>query len=76
MENDANAAAFAEYKIGAAKGSQSSITVTLGTGVGGGIILDGKILKGKSGAAGEMHFKMFTDKRRKCTCGAWDRRNS
>jgi len=72
MENDANAAAFAEYKIGAAKGSKSSITVTLGTGVGGGIILDGKILKGKSGAAGEIgHLMLGIKPERKCTCGEY-----
>ena len=46
--------------------------VTLGTGVGGGIIVNGQLLKGKNGAAGEMHFKLRTDKHRKCTCGAWD----
>ena len=46
--------------------------LTLGTGVGGGIIINNKILKGKSGAAGEMHFKLYPDKRRKCTCGSWD----
>ena len=49
-----------------------SIMLTLGTGVGGGIILDNKLYKGKNGAAGEMHFKMRTDKHRKCTCGSWD----
>lgn len=72
LENDANSAAWAEYKIGASKGSTVSVMLTLGTGVGGGIIINDKLLKGKSGAAGEMHFKMFTDKRRKCTCGSWD----
>ena len=46
--------------------------LTLGTGVGGGIIINDKLLKGKSGAAGEMHFKMYPDKRRKCSCGGWD----
>ena len=46
--------------------------LTLGTGVGGGIIINDKILKGKSGAAGEMHFKMYPDRRRKCSCGSWD----
>ena len=46
--------------------------LTLGTGVGGGIIINNKLLKGKSGAAGEMHFKMYPDKRRRCTCGSWD----
>ena len=72
LENDANAAAWAEYKIGASKGSKVSVMLTLGTGVGGGIIINDRILKGKSGAAGEMHFKMYTDHRRKCSCGSWD----
>ena len=72
LENDANSAAWAEYKIGASKGSTVSVMLTLGTGVGGGIIINDKLLKGKSGAAGEMHFKMYPDKRRKCTCGSWD----
>lgn len=72
LENDANAAAWAEYKVGASKGSNVSVMLTLGTGVGGGIIINDKILKGKSGAAGEMHFKMYPDHRRKCSCGSWD----
>lgn len=72
LENDANAAAWAEYKIGASKGTSVSVLLTLGTGVGGGIIINDNLLKGKSGAAGEMHFKMYPDKRRKCTCGGWD----
>lgn len=72
VENDANSAAWAEYKIGASKGSNISVMLTLGTGVGGGIIINNALLKGKSGAAGEMHFKMYSDKRRKCTCGSWD----
>ena len=72
VENDANAAAWAEHVIGASKGMPYSIMITLGTGVGGGIILDNKLYKGKNGAAGEMHFKMRTDKHRHCTCGSWD----
>lgn len=72
VENDANCAAWAEYEIGSAKGCQNSVMLTLGTGVGGGIIVNGQLLKGKNGAAGEMHFKLRTDKHRKCTCGAWD----
>lgn len=72
IENDANAAAWAEHILGASKGYAYSVMVTLGTGVGGGIILDNKLFKGKSGGAGEMHFKMYSDKRRKCTCGVWD----
>ena len=72
VENDANSAAWAEHIIGASKGMPYSIMLTLGTGVGGGIILDNKLYKGKSGAAGEMHFKMERTHRRKCTCGSWD----
>lgn len=72
VENDANAAAWAEHVIGASKGMADSIMITLGTGVGGGIIINNKLFKGKNGAAGEMHFKLRTDKHRKCTCGGWD----
>lgn len=54
VENDANAAAWAEYKIGALKDYDNSLALTLGTGVGCGIIADGRILHGKSGAAGEV----------------------
>ncbi len=72
LENDANSASWAEYKLGASKNTKVSVMLTLGTGVGGGIIINDKLLKGKSGAAGEMHFKMYNDKRRKCSCGSWD----
>lgn len=72
IENDANSSAWAEHKTGAGKNHKNTIVLTLGTGVGGGIIINDKLLKGKSGAAGEMHFKMSVDKKRKCTCGAYD----
>lgn len=72
VENDANAAAWAEHILGASKNCPFSVMLTLGTGVGGGVILDNKLFKGKSGGAGEMHFKIYADERRKCTCGAWD----
>ena len=72
FSEDANAAAWAEHVIGSSKGMPYSVMLTLGTGVGGGIILDNKLYKGKNGAAGEMHFKMRTDKHRKCTCGSYD----
>lgn len=72
VENDANCAAWAEHEIGASVNCPTSVMITLGTGVGGGIIIDNKLLKGQKGAAGEMHFKMYSDKRRKCTCGSWD----
>ena len=54
VENDANAAAWAEYKVGSAIGEDNNITITLGTGVGGGFIVDGKLLRGKSGRGGEV----------------------
>ena len=72
VENDANCAAWAEHEIGASVNCPTSVMITLGTGVGGVIIIDNKLLKGQNGAAGEMHFKMYSDKRRKCTCGSWD----
>lgn len=71
VENDANAAAWAEHILGASKGCAFSVMATLGTGVGGGIILDNKLFKGKSGGAGEMHFKISREKSRRCTCGSW-----
>lgn len=72
VANDANAAAWAEHEVGASQNCADSVMLTLGTGVGGGIIIDNKVFTGKSGAAGEMHFKMYSDKRRRCTCGSWD----
>lgn len=72
VENDANCAVWAEYEVGCAKKYSNVIMLTLGTGVGGGIIVDGRLLKGKNGTAGEMHFKLRTDKHRKCSCGSWD----
>lgn len=72
LENDANSAAWAEYMLGAAKGCKNAIILTLGTGVGSGIIVDGKLLKGKSGAAGEMHFPIDSGRKRLCTCGLYD----
>ncbi|MBQ3692703.1 MAG: ROK family protein [Clostridia bacterium] len=72
VENDANCAAWAEHVIGASKDFPFSVMLTLGTGVGGGIILENKLLKGKSGAAGEMHFKISRDRKRMCTCGSRD----
>lgn len=73
VENDANSAGWAEYALGAAKGCDNAVVLTIGTGVGSGIIVDGKLLKGKSGAAGEMHFPIDSGKKRKCKgCGMYD----
>jgi len=69
FDNDANAAAWGEYTAGSGKGVSSMLAVTLGTGVGGGIILDGKLYEGVNYAAGE--FGHFTIDRNGivCNCG-------
>jgi glucokinase len=54
LENDANAMAYAEYRHGAAKGSRNAVCITLGTGVGGGLILEGKPYRGSNFGAGEL----------------------
>ena len=69
IENDANAAAWGEAIAGAAKGSKSSVMITLGTGVGGGIIADGKVFKGFNSAAGELGHIVIEVDGRQCTCG-------
>jgi glucokinase len=69
LENDANAAALGEQWRGAGQGIRSLILLTLGTGVGGGIILDNKIWHGADGMAGEIgHMTLFPDGR-SCSCG-------
>jgi glucokinase len=62
IENDANAAAVAEHRLGAGRGSRHMVLLTLGTGVGGGLILDGRLYRGSSGAAGELgHITLDVD---------------
>ncbi len=68
--NDANAAALGEVWKGGGKGCSNVVVVTLGTGVGGGIIVNGKILSGYSGAGGEIgHIHIDDDETEKCGCG-------
>lgn len=69
IENDANAAAWGEAVAGAAKGSKSSVMITLGTGVGGGIVDGGKIYKGFNSAAGELGHIVIEVDGRPCSCG-------
>ena len=69
IENDANAAAKAEAMAGAAKGSRSSVMITLGTGVGGGIILDGKVYAGFNFAGAELGHTVIEKNGRQCSCG-------
>lgn len=67
--NDANVAALAEALVGCAKGAQSAVIVTLGTGVGGGVVLDGKMLTGYTGAASELGHMVIRAGGEECTCG-------
>lgn len=68
--NDANVAALGEMWQGGGKGCRDIVMVTLGTGVGGGVIADGKILAGVNGAAGEIgHIPMYDDEPECCGCG-------
>ncbi len=69
IENDANCAALAESVAGAAKGADSSITITLGTGVGGGAIINGKIYSGFNFAGPEMGHMVIVADGEYCTCG-------
>jgi glucokinase len=70
LENDANAAAVGEMWLGAARGCQDVVSVTLGTGVGGGVIIDGKLWRGAHGSAGEIgHTAVDPFSGLKCKCG-------
>lgn len=69
MSNDANVACLAEQKFGAAKGKKDAILLTLGTGVGGGIVIDNKLYEGNEGKGAELgHFVLVVDGL-PCTCG-------
>lgn len=70
LENDANAAAIGESWTGASRGTANSICVTLGTGVGGGIILGGKILRGPDWSAGEVGHICVEPRGNPCGCGS------
>ena len=70
LTNDANAAAVSEMTYGAAKGMKNFIMITLGTGVGSGIVIDGKVLYGHDGFAGELgHVNIIRNNGRLCGCG-------
>ena len=69
LENDANAAALGEYAAGAGKGSQSMVAITLGTGVGGGAVLGGKLYTGFNYAGMEVGHFVIEHDGRPCTCG-------
>jgi glucokinase len=69
LDNDANCAVLGEWWVGAARGSRHAIGITIGTGIGGGLILDGKLYHGASDVAGEIGHTTIDVEGRRCKCG-------
>ncbi len=69
LENDANAAAYAEFRLGAGRGCRSMVMITLGTGIGAGIIIDGELFEGVNFAAGELGHTVIEPDGLPCSCG-------
>lgn len=69
VDNDANAAAWGEYKLGAARGSRHLALLTMGTGIGSGFVIDGHLLRGSTGAAAEFGHTIVDPDGPPCTCG-------
>ena len=69
LDNDANCATYGEWWQGAGQGVSTLVGVTLGTGIGGGVILDGRIVRGASGSAGEIGHTTIDLNGRRCACG-------
>jgi len=69
LENDANAAAYGEFKVGAGRGARDMFYITIGQGIGGAIILDGKLWTGSSGFAGEVGHITIDTEGAECVCG-------
>ncbi|WP_305305859.1 ROK family protein, partial [Romboutsia ilealis] len=67
--NDANVAALAEYVYGSMKGYDSGVMITLGTGIGGGIVIDGKLITGSNGVGAEIGHTMVATNYYDCNCG-------
>ena len=69
LENDANAAGWAEFRYGAGKGYKHMVMLTLGTGVGGAVVVDSKLLRGGFGVAAELGHMRVVPEGRLCGCG-------
>ena len=69
VDNDANAAAWAEWKFGAAQGETHLMMITLGTGIGGGILINGEVQRGRFGIAGEFGHMQVVPGGHRCECG-------
>ena len=69
LDNDANCAVLGEWWVGAARGARHAIGITIGTGVGGGLVLDGRLYHGASDVAGEIGHTTIDTEGRRCKCG-------
>lgn len=69
IDNDANAAAWAEWRFGAARGETHLVMITLGTGIGGGLLWNGEVIRGKHGIAGEFGHMQVVPEGHRCECG-------
>jgi glucokinase len=69
VENDANAAVWAEWRFGAARGATHVVCVNLGTGIGGAILVNGSLHRGRYGVAGEFGHMQVVPQGRRCVCG-------
>ena len=79
LDNDANCAARAEWRYGAARGTRDALVITLGTGIGGGIILGGRVVRGLNGMAGEFGHMQVVPDGYPCECGrlgCWEQYSS
>ncbi len=79
LDNDANCAAYAESRLGAARGASSALVVTMGTGIGGALVVDGRLLRGANGMAGEFGHMQVVPDGRACECGhygCWEQYSS
>jgi len=70
VENDANAAAWGEFAFGAAKDVEHMVCITVGTGIGGGVVIDGELLRGQHGVAAELGHMRAVPGGHRCGCGA------
>jgi glucokinase len=70
VENDANAAAWGEFAFGAAKDVEHMVCITVGTGIGGGVVIDGELVRGEHGVAAELGHMRVVPGGHRCGCGA------
>ena len=79
VDNDANAAAWAEYRFGAGRGADVMVCITLGTGIGGGFVVNGRLFRGRFGMAGEFGHMTVVPEGHWCPCGnrgCWEQYSS